>query len=188
MEGNKQETYIDRMSNEYNELSVRLNKALAFIDSEKFNELPNKTKNLLKIQAEAMSQYQRILECRIADALNKNMDVIEQLSFGTVISALEAGFLAYRKNWNGKGLFVFKQVRVTIAKEEIIKNMISLNDLSKQLILETNGIINYCNQCLIYNVNTGEANNWVPSVSDIFAKDWCIVTKIDILSNNINCI
>lgn len=180
MNEKKQETFIDRMNNEYQELSERLEKALAFIASEKFNELPDKTKSLLKVQAEVMSQYQRTLECRIADALNNNVDVIEHLSFGTVISALKAGFLAYRKNWNGKGLFVFKQVRVTIAKKEIIKNMLSLNDLSKQLILQTNGIINYCNQCLIYNTNTGEANNWVPSISDIFAEDWCIVTKIDI--------
>lgn len=180
MEEKKQETYIDKMNNEYQELSERLNKAFAFIGSEKFNELPDKTKGLLKLQAEAMSQYQRILECRIADALNSNIDRIEQLSFGTVISALEAGFVAYRKNWNGKGLFVFKQVRTTIAKEEIIKKMTSLNNLSKQLILETNGIINYCNQCLIYNTNTGEANNWVPSVSDMFAKDWCIVSKINV--------
>ena len=180
MNEKKQESYVDRMNNEYQELSERLDKALAFIDSEKFNELPDKTKSLLKMQAEAMNQYQKILECRIADALNKNVDVIELLSFGTVISALNVGFLAYRKNWNGKGLFVFKQVRTTIAKEEIIKQMISLNDLSKQLILETNGIINYCNQCLIYDTNTGNANNWVPSISDIFAEDWCIVTKIGI--------
>ena len=131
------------------------------------------------MRAEITNQYLRIRECRIADALNKNVDVIEQLSFGTVISALDAGFLAYRKSWNGKGLFVFKQVRVTIAKEEIIKNMLSLNDLSKQLVLATNGFINYCNQCLIYDANIGNANNWVPSISDIFAEDWCIVTKID---------
>ena len=181
MNEKKQETFIDRMNNEYQELSERLDKALAFIDSEKFNELPDKTKSLLKVQAEAMSQYQRILECRIADVLNNNVDTIEQLSFGTVISALNVGFLAYRKNWNGKGLFVFKQVRVTIAKKETIKNMLSLNDLSKQLIFETNGIINYCNQCLIYDTNTGNANNWVPSISDIFAEDWCVVTKIDIV-------
>ena len=180
MQEKKQESYIDRMNNEYQQLSERLDKALTFIDSEKFNELPDKTKGLLKLQAEVMSQYQRVLECRIADALNNNINRIEQLSFGTVISALNVGFLAYRKNWNGKGLFVFKQVRTTIAKEEIIKQMTSLNDLSKQLILATNGIINYCNQCLIYNVNTGEANNWVPSVSDIFAEDWCIVTKINV--------
>ena len=179
MNEKKQESYIDRMNNEYQELAERLNKALAFIDSEKFNELPDKTKSLLKVQVETMSQYQRILECRIADALNKNVDTIEQLSFGTVISALNVGFLAYRKGWNGKGLFVFKQVRVTIAKKEIIENMLSLNDLSKQLVLGANGIINYCNQCLIYNTNTGEANSWVPSISDIFAEDWCIVTKIN---------
>lgn len=179
MNEKKQESYIDRMNNEYQELSERLDKALAFIDSEKFDELPDKIKSLLKVQAEAMNQYHRILECRIADALNKNIDVIEQLSFGTVINALNVGFLAYRKNWNGKGLFVFKQVRTTIAKKEIIENMLSLNDLSKQLVLGANGIINYCNQCLIYNTNTGEANSWVPSISDIFAEDWCIVTKIN---------
>lgn len=180
MDEKKQESYIDRMNNEYQELAERLDKALAFIDSEKFNELPDKTKSLLKIQAEAMNQYHRILECRIADALNNNVDIIEQLSFGTVISALEVGFLAYRKGWNGKGLFIFKQVRATITGEETIKKMTSLNDLSKHLILATNGIINYSNQCLIYNVNTGEANNWVPSISDIFTEDWCIVTKINI--------
>lgn len=105
MDEKKQESYINRMNNEYQELSERLNKALAFIGSEKFNELPDKTKSLLKIQAETMSQYQKILECRIADALNKNIDAIGLLSFGTVISALNAGFLAYRKSWNGKGLY-----------------------------------------------------------------------------------
>lgn len=180
MNEKKQESYVDRMNNEYQELSERLDKALAFIGNEKFNELPDKTKSLLKLQAETMSQYLRILECRIADALNNNVDAIEQLSFGTVISALKAGFVAYRKGWNGKGLFVFKQVRATITGEETIKKMTSLNDLSKQLIIETNGIINYSNQCLIYNANTGEANSWVPSISDIFAEDWCIFSKINI--------
>lgn len=179
MEKKEQEIYIDKVNNEYQELAERLIKTLAFIDSEQFNELPDEVKGLLKVRAEITNQYLRIRECRIADALNKNIDVIEQLSFGTVINALNVGFLAYRKNWNGKGLFVFKQVRVTIAKKEIIENMLSLNDLSKQLVLGANGIINYCNQCLIYNTNTGEANSWVPSISDIFAEDWCIVTKIN---------
>lgn len=180
MENKEQEINIDRINNEYQELAERMIKALAFIDSEKFNELPDEIKGLLKVRAEMTDQYLRIRECQIADALNKNIEAIGQLSFGTVISALKVGFLAYRKGWNGKGLFVFKQVRVTIAKEEIIKNILSLNDLSKQLILEANGIINYSNQCLIYNVNTGEANSWVPSISDIFAEDWCIVTKVNI--------
>lgn len=180
MNEKEQKIYVKKINNEYQELAERLIKSLEFIDSENFNELPDEVKGLLKVRAEITNQYLRIRECRIADALNKNIDAIGLLSFGTVISALNAGFLAYRKSWNGKGLFVFKQVRVTIAKEEIIKDMLSLNDLSKQLILATNGFINYYNQCLIYDTNTGNANNWVPSISDIFAEDWCIVTKIDI--------
>ena len=186
MENKEQEINVAKINSEYQELAERLIKSLEFIDSEKFNELPDELKGLLKVRAEITNQYLRIRECRIADALNKNIDAIGQLSFGTVISALNVGFLAYRKGWNGKGLFVFKQVRVTIAKDEIIKNMLSLNDLSKQLILATKGFINYCNQCLIYDTNTGNANNWVPSISDIFAEDWCIVTKIDMakIGNN----
>lgn len=179
MNEKEQKINVDRINDEYQELAERLIKSLKFIDSEKFNELPDEIKGLLKVRAEMTDQYLRIRECQIADALNNNADVIEKLSFGTVISALNVGFVAYRKNWNGKGLFVFKQVRVTIAKDEIIKNMLSLNDLSKQLILATNGFINYCNQCLIYDSNTGNANDWVPSISDIFAEDWCIITKID---------
>lgn len=179
MNEKEQEIYVDKINSEYQELTERLIKSLAFIDSEEFNKLPDELKGLLKVRAEITNQYLRIRECQIADARNNNIDAIGQLSFGTVISALKVGFLAYRKGWNGKGLFVFKQVRVTIAKKEIIENMLSLNDLSKQLVLGANGIINYSNQCLIYNANTGEANNWVPSISDIFAEDWCIVTKIN---------
>ena len=180
MNEKEQEIYVDKINSEYQELTERLIKSLAFIDSEEFNKLPDELKGLLKVRAEITNQYLRIRECQIADARNNNIDAIGQLSFGTVISALNVGFLAYRKGWNGKGLFVFKQIRATIIGEDIIKKMTSLNDLSKQLIVEANGTISYCNQCLIYNTNTGEANSWVPSVSDIFAEDWCIVTKINI--------
>lgn len=30
-------------------------------------------------------------------------------------------------------------------------------------------------ECLIYNENTGCADSWVPSVSDMFAEDWEMV-------------
>lgn len=29
--------------------------------------------------------------------------------------------------------------------------------------------------CLIYNTNTGRADSWVASISDIFAEDWELV-------------
>ena len=41
--------------------------------------------------------------------------------------------------------------------------------------LNGKGFINYTSQCLIYNGNTGRADSWVPSISDIFADDWEIV-------------
>ena len=46
---------------------------------------------------------------------------------------------------------------------------------AKDLILKGKGFIDYTSQCLIYNENTGRADSWVPSISDVFAEDWEIV-------------
>lgn len=45
-------------------------------------------------------------------------------------------------------------------------------EAAKKEVLAGLGKINYTCQCLIYNSNTGRADSWVPSSSDIFAKDW----------------
>lgn len=37
------------------------------------------------------------------------------------------------------------------------------------------GFIDYTSLCLIYNENTGRAESWIPSISDVFAEDWEIV-------------
>lgn len=47
--------------------------------------------------------------------------------------------------------------------------------ITKDLILKGKGFIDYISQCLIYNENTGRADSWVPSISDIFADDWEII-------------
>ena len=91
--------------------------------------------------------------------------------FGTAIELLEQGKLIRRKGWNGKGMFIIKQVPATINRE-IIPVMQSLPEAAKKEVLAGLGKINYTCQCLIYNSNTGRADSWVPSSSDIFAKDW----------------
>lgn len=53
--------------------------------------------------------------------------------------------------------------------------MQSLPDEAKRLILESGDHIDYVSQCLIFNPQTGEANSWVPSISDVFANDWELV-------------
>lgn len=61
--------------------------------------------------------------------------------------------------------------------EEIIPKMQSLPQSAKDLILNGNKFIDYTSQCLIYNENTGRADSWVPSISDVFAEDWEIVCE-----------
>lgn len=113
------------------------------------------------------------------DVANRLFDFLStpqttDLSFGEAVSLLEKGKALRRKGWNGKGLFVIKQVPAHIEKD-IIPKMQSLPQSAKDLILEGKGFIDYSSQCLIYNENTGRADSWVPSISDVFAKDWELV-------------
>ena len=102
----------------------------------------------------------------------------ENLNFGEVIEILKQGGLVRRKGWNGKGLFVIKQVPAHI-ESDVIPRMQSLPQSAKDRILKGKGFVDYTSQCLIYNENTGRADSWVPSVSDIFAEDWEVVSNQD---------
>ena len=99
-----------------------------------------------------------------------------QMYFGVAIEALKFGLAIRRKGWNGKGLWVIKQVPAHI-ESDIVPKMQSLPQSAKDLILKGKGFINYTSQCLIYNENTGRADSWIPSISDVFAEDWEIVQQ-----------
>lgn len=101
-------------------------------------------------------------------------DELKNMTFGDAIEVLKQGGAIRRTGWNGKGLFVIKQVPAHI-ESDIIPKMQSLPLSAKDLILKGKGFIDYTNQCLIYNENTGRADSWVPSISDVFAEDWEIV-------------
>lgn len=57
--------FVERMVEEYNELSERLKKLVAFTKTEKFTALAEEQRNLLEEQREAMSHYKRVLGKRI---------------------------------------------------------------------------------------------------------------------------
>jgi len=103
-------------------------------------------------------------------------DNSSMMNFGNAIEALKQGSVIRRKGWNGKNIYVFKQVPAHI-DSEIIPKMQSLPVSAKNLILSTKGSIDYTSQCLIYNKETGRADSWVPSISDVFAEDWEIVAE-----------
>lgn len=95
-------------------------------------------------------------------------------NFGDVIQALKEGKACCREGWNGKGMFVVKQVPCTIGAD-IIPNMQSLPPSAKDILLRREvPEIKYTNQMLIINPD-GRADSWVPSSSDVFAEDWCIL-------------
>ena len=99
---------------------------------------------------------------------------VRSLAFGDAVELLKKGHALRRSGWNGKNLFVIKQVPAHI-ESDIIPKMQSLPQSAKDLILNGKGFIDYTSQCLIYNGNTGRADSWVPSISDVFADDWEIV-------------
>ena len=97
------------------------------------------------------------------------------INFGGAIQALKIGLAVRRKGWNGKGLFIIKQVPSHITRETI-PNMQSLPQSAKNILMSReNPHIDYTNQMLIINPD-GRADSWVPSSSDIFANDWEVVT------------
>lgn len=97
----------------------------------------------------------------------------ENLNFGEAIEGLKKGKLVTREGWNGKGMFVVKQIPASIGLD-IIPKMQSLPQSAKDILIERNQSINYINQMLIVKAD-GSADSWVPSSSDCFASDWIIL-------------
>lgn len=108
------------------------------------------------------------------------------MDFGKVIEALKSGLAVRRKGWNGKGMFVVKQIPSRI-ECGIIRTMQSLPQSAKDILLSReNAHIDYTNQMLIINPD-GRADSWVPSSSDVFAEDWELVVTEDGWDSFPNC-
>ena len=98
------------------------------------------------------------------------------MDFGGAMHCLKAGLAVRRRGWNGKGLFIVKQVPAHITGD-IIPNMQSLPQSAKNILMSReNPHIDYTNQMLIINPD-GRADSWVPSSSDVFAEDWEVVNE-----------
>jgi Protein of unknown function (DUF2829) len=93
-------------------------------------------------------------------------------TFGQAIEALKEGKIVSREGWNGKSLFVFRQVPSSVPAD-IIPKMTSLPPAVKDVLVKTGMPITYQNQfCIVYPDNS--LHGWQPSGSDALATDWCI--------------
>lgn len=173
------DTFLDRLKVEYEELMKRYEKCAAFVDSEKFRKVVKEDcpAFLLSLQRKFMGYYLVILEQRMAIAKGEiSITTLTGMSFGSAIQALKFGLAIRRAGWNGKGLFVVKQVPARISAD-IIPNMQSLPQSAKDIIMaRAEPHIAYTNQMLIIHPD-GRADSWVPSSSDVFAEDWELVTE-----------
>ncbi len=98
-----------------------------------------------------------------------------KLTFGLAIEALKMGKCITRDGWNGKDLFVCKQVPAVISAY-VVPNMQSLPQFAKDQIYPQG--ISYRNQMLLIKKGINEdsiADSWVPSSSGVFAEDWRIL-------------
>lgn len=169
------ETPLDRMHIEHTEESERYQKGADFIKSQTFSKLNYLARTLLSAQNETQREYIYLLQDRIA-AMSNITTTLGEFDFGTAIKFLKAGGAVRRAGWNGKGLFVVKQVPAHITKETI-PNMQSLPQIAKNILMaRQNSHIDYTNQMLIINPD-GRADSWVPSSSDVFANDWELVIQ-----------
>lgn len=91
-------------------------------------------------------------------------------TFGQVVEALKEGNIVSRAGWNGKGLFVFRQVPSQVPAE-IIPKMTSLPQAVKDVLVKAGRPITYQNQfCIVY--PDSSLHGWQPSGSDALATDW----------------
>lgn len=98
---------------------------------------------------------------------------MNNLNFGSALEAMKQGKLVAREGWNGKGMFILKQIPAVIGTD-VIPKMQSLPQDAKDVLLSRDQSISYKNQMLIVNKD-GRADSWVPSSSDCFAEDWYIL-------------
>lgn len=98
--------------------------------------------------------------------------MIVNQTFGQAIEALKQGKIVSRAGWNGKNLFVFRQVPSEVPAE-IIPKMTSLPPAVKAVLVKSGAPITYQNQfCIVYPDNS--LHGWQPSGSDALATDWQI--------------
>ncbi len=97
----------------------------------------------------------------------------QYVTFGAAIEHLRNGGMIERKGWNGKGMFVFKQVPSRVPAE-VVPKMTSLPESVKARFSSEGVSPDYQNQMAIVKPD-GSIDSWIASSADTFATDWILV-------------
>ena len=97
--------------------------------------------------------------------------VVENLSFGEALEALEDGLFVSRIGWNGKGMFLFLLPAGTIPRNVI-------HDPKLKQVVDYIGDDETFEALPSIRMKTADnkiLTGWLASQTDMLAKDWCIV-------------
>lgn len=111
-----------------------------------------------------------------SDALRENPEPVPNTiyaDFGDAIEALKEGKRVSREGWNGKEMFVFRQVPSEIP-QRVIPLMQSLPDSVKEEFVRRQHDINYSDQLALVKADSS-ISGWSPSVADCIAEDYIIL-------------
>lgn len=162
----------ERLDVEQTEHYAKLKALKKFMVSDEFESLSAPSKAIFHMQYHHMQYHYWALDARLEMIKGEGAE-LSCLPFGTALALLNQGYVLRRYGWEN-GMVIFKQVPARIS-EEIVPKMTSLHDEAKKCILTSRKIIDYRDQCLIYDTNLGVATSWVPTMEDLFADDWELV-------------
>lgn len=95
--------------------------------------------------------------------------------FGKALELLKEGKLVTRKNWNGKGMFIFMRPADEIDETFIINKVKSLPDSYKGWVKNhpsENGKVIFNSYLCLKSANNEIVNGWFASQTDMLANDW----------------
>lgn len=95
------------------------------------------------------------------------------MNFGQAVEALKEGKKVCREGWNGKGMFIFKQVPCVVDVRNVPYMQVLPESVKAEFVKRGNPI-SYSNQMCIVTANN-RIDSWVPSSSDTLSDDWLIV-------------
>jgi hypothetical protein len=172
------DNWKDRLFVERVNLTNKAMKLREAIADRRLDDVPDTTKAILDAQLGLMEQYDHILSHRCKASIEgTSVPDLRDVPFGTALEALKQGWPVTRLSWieDGKKRFIVRQQPCCVDKDTI-PNMASLFCQTKTLMKKAKvPCISYIDQCISIDGNFN-ANSWSPSVEDIFADDWAIVT------------
>lgn len=107
------------------------------------------------------------------------------VDFGEARRATEFGLRACRDGWNGKGMFIFERPSDELEFRFVTDIVRSIPQTVKDFLIDNNRenyengdtlpTLKFSSYLCLYSANGDIVNGWLPSQSDLKAKDWIIL-------------